>query len=66
MSRLAQPSRPQPSTKPTAASSSNNNTTSSLPAADSEQCPICKSTRYLNPSLRFLVNPECYHKLCAS
>ncbi|KAI7244771.1 hypothetical protein KC352_g14455, partial [Hortaea werneckii] len=54
MSRLAQPSRPQPSTKPTAASS--NTTTSPLPAADSEQCPICKSTRYLNPSLRFLVN----------
>ncbi|GAB1730187.1 hypothetical protein NU195Hw_g7492t1 [Hortaea werneckii] len=64
MSRLAQPSRPQPSTNPTTTSS--NNTTSSLPAADSEQCPICKSTRYLNPSLRFLVNPECYHKLCAS
>ncbi|KAI6910497.1 CDK-activating kinase assembly factor [Hortaea werneckii] len=63
MSRLAQPSRPQPSTKPTASS---NTTTSTLPAADSEQCPICKSTRYLNPSLRFLVNPECYHKLCAS
>ncbi|GAB1743807.1 hypothetical protein NU219Hw_g726t1 [Hortaea werneckii] len=66
MSRLAQSSRPQPSTKPTAASSTSNTTTSTLPAADSEQCPICKSTRYLNPSLRFLVNPECYHKLCAS
>lgn len=64
MSRLAQTSRPQPSTKPTASTSTT--TTSSVPAADSEQCPICKSTRYLNPSLRFLVNPECYHKLCAS
>ncbi|KAF2726172.1 CDK-activating kinase assembly factor [Polychaeton citri CBS 116435] len=31
-----------------------------------EICPVCKSSRYLNPNLRFLVNPECYHKMCAS
>ncbi|OQO03883.1 hypothetical protein B0A48_10524 [Cryoendolithus antarcticus] len=31
-----------------------------------ETCPVCKSSRYLNPSLRFLVNPECYHKMCES
>lgn len=29
-------------------------------------CPVCKSSRYLNPELRFLVNPECYHKMCTS
>ncbi|KAK0347297.1 TFIIH/NER complex subunit [Friedmanniomyces endolithicus] len=29
-------------------------------------CPVCKSARYMNPSLRFLVNPECYHKMCES
>lgn len=29
-------------------------------------CPVCKSSRYLNPSMRFLVNPECYHKMCVS
>uniref|UniRef100_A0A060TDJ4 RNA polymerase II transcription factor B subunit 3 n=1 Tax=Blastobotrys adeninivorans TaxID=409370 RepID=A0A060TDJ4_BLAAD len=29
-------------------------------------CPICKSSRYLNPNMRFLVNPECYHKMCES
>ncbi|KAL8857286.1 MAG: hypothetical protein Q9178_006212 [Gyalolechia marmorata] len=29
-------------------------------------CPVCKSTRYLNPEMRFLVNPECYHKMCVS
>jgi CDK-activating kinase assembly factor MAT1 len=29
-------------------------------------CPVCKSSRYLNPDLRFLVNPECYHKMCTS
>ena len=29
-------------------------------------CPVCKSSRYLNPNMRFLVNPECYHKMCES
>lgn len=29
-------------------------------------CPVCKSSRYLNPTMRFLVNPECYHKMCES
>ncbi|KAK1837160.1 CDK-activating kinase assembly factor MAT1-domain-containing protein [Podospora conica] len=27
-------------------------------------CPICKTTRYLNPDLEFLINPECYHSMC--
>ncbi|KAI9818709.1 MAG: TFIIH/NER complex subunit [Thelocarpon impressellum] len=34
--------------------------------ASSDVCPVCKSSRYLNPSMRFLVNPECYHKMCES
>ncbi|KAI9807947.1 MAG: hypothetical protein M1825_005253 [Sarcosagium campestre] len=29
-------------------------------------CPVCKSSRYLNPNMRFLINPECYHKMCES
>jgi CDK-activating kinase assembly factor MAT1 len=29
-------------------------------------CPVCKSNRYLNPSLEFLINPECYHKMCST
>ncbi|KAK8217573.1 TFIIH/NER complex subunit [Zalaria obscura] len=29
-------------------------------------CPVCKSSRYLNKSMQFLVNPECYHKMCES
>lgn len=33
---------------------------------DGDVCPICKSSRYLNPDMRFLVNPECYHKMCES
>lgn len=28
-----------------------------------DQCPICKSDRYLNPKLRLLVSSECYHKM---
>ncbi|OJD17470.1 CDK-activating kinase assembly factor MAT1 [Emergomyces pasteurianus Ep9510] len=35
-------------------------------ATDPEVCPVCKSSRYLNPDMRFLINPECYHKMCES
>ncbi len=35
-------------------------------AGQDEICPVCKSSRYLTPSLRFLINPECYHKMCES
>lgn len=30
-----------------------------------DQCPVCKSDRYLNPKLRLLVS-SCYHKMYAS
>ncbi|KAI5370475.1 putative Zinc finger, RING-type, cdk-activating kinase assembly factor MAT1/Tfb3 [Septoria linicola] len=33
---------------------------------DGDICPVCKSSRYLNAQLRFLVNPACYHKMCES
>jgi CDK-activating kinase assembly factor MAT1 len=26
-------------------------------------CPLCKSTKYLNPKMVLLVSP-CYHRLC--
>ncbi|CCC67351.1 hypothetical protein NCAS_0A07930 [Naumovozyma castellii] len=29
-----------------------------------DTCPICKTDRYLSPDVKFLVNPECYHKIC--
>jgi CDK-activating kinase assembly factor MAT1 len=32
-------------------------------ASVDDRCPVCKSDKYLNPNLKFLVNPECYHKL---
>jgi len=31
-----------------------------------EICKVCKTSRYLNPNMRFLVNPECYHRMCES
>lgn len=34
--------------------------------AELEKCPVCASDRYLNPNMKFLVNPECYHKMCES
>ncbi|MCJ1455013.1 TFIIH/NER complex subunit [Mycoblastus sanguinarius] len=36
------------------------------PGDEDDICPVCKSSRYLNPNMRFLVNPECYHKMCES
>ncbi|KAL8942065.1 MAG: hypothetical protein Q9216_001877 [Gyalolechia sp. 2 TL-2023] len=36
------------------------------PGDNDDICPVCKSSRYLNPNMRFLVNPECYHKMCES
>jgi len=31
-----------------------------------EICPVCKSSRYLNATLVFKMNPECYHTICQS
>lgn len=29
-------------------------------------CPICKTDKYLNSNMVFLINTECYHKMCDS
>lgn len=29
-------------------------------------CPICKTDKYLSPNMIFLINPECYHRICGS
>ncbi|KFH44442.1 RNA polymerase II transcription factor B subunit-like protein [Hapsidospora chrysogenum ATCC 11550] len=29
-----------------------------------ETCPVCKTTRYFNKDMEFLINPECYHRMC--
>lgn len=31
-----------------------------------DMCPICKTDKYLSPNMNFLINPECYHKICES
>ncbi|ODV89656.1 hypothetical protein CANCADRAFT_4280 [Tortispora caseinolytica NRRL Y-17796] len=33
---------------------------------DEDTCYVCKSSRYLNPEMRFLINTECYHKMCSN
>lgn len=35
-------------------------------SSESDQCPVCKSDRYLNPKLRLLVSSQCYDKMCES
>ena len=29
-------------------------------------CPVCKTMRYLNKDMEFLINPECYHPMCST
>jgi CDK-activating kinase assembly factor MAT1 len=29
-------------------------------------CPVCKTIRYLNKDMEFLINPECYHSMCVN
>lgn len=31
-----------------------------------DMCPICKTDKYLSPNMKFLINPECYHRMCES
>ncbi|CAN3354759.1 RNA polymerase II transcription factor B subunit 3 [Diutina catenulata] len=33
---------------------------------NNDMCPICRTDRYLSPNMTFLINPECYHKICES
>lgn len=34
------------------------------PGEDDETCPVCKTTRYFNKDMEFLIHPECYHRMC--
>lgn len=36
----------------------------SAPTDQDETCPVCKTTRYFNKDMEFLINPECYHRMC--
>ncbi|KAI2604457.1 CDK-activating kinase assembly factor MAT1-domain-containing protein [Hypoxylon fragiforme] len=35
-------------------------------AIPNDFCPVCKRVRYLNADMEFLINPECYHPMCAN
>ncbi|KAK4188516.1 hypothetical protein QBC35DRAFT_496100 [Podospora australis] len=40
---------------------------SALPTLSSDDmCPVCKTIRYLNKDMEFLINPECYHSMCVA
>lgn len=34
--------------------------------ATDDMCPVCKTIRYLNKDMEFLINPECYHPMCSN
>ncbi|KAK3945422.1 CDK-activating kinase assembly factor MAT1-domain-containing protein [Diplogelasinospora grovesii] len=38
-----------------------------LPALSSDDmCPVCKTIRYLNKDMEFLIHPDCYHSMCSN
>ncbi|KAK4454823.1 RNA polymerase II transcription factor B subunit 3 [Podospora aff. communis PSN243] len=39
---------------------------SSVPLSTDDMCPVCKTIRYLNKDMEFLINPECYHSMCSN
>ncbi|KAK0633049.1 CDK-activating kinase assembly factor MAT1-domain-containing protein [Immersiella caudata] len=41
-------------------------TASSLPISIDDMCPVCKTMRYLNKDMEFLINTECYHSMCSN
>jgi hypothetical protein len=36
----------------------------SLSSVAADQCPSCHTTKATNPTIRFKVNPKCYHRIC--
>lgn len=64
MSRKAAPG---PRTAVGAGTTTSITSSSALPALSSDDmCPVCKTIRYLNKDMEFLINPECYHSMCSS
>lgn len=35
-----------------------------LSSVAADQCPSCHTTKATNPTIRFKVNPKCYHRIC--
>jgi CDK-activating kinase assembly factor MAT1 len=53
---------PTISTALSRAPASTSDATNALPT---DFCPVCKRVRYLNTSMKFQINPECYHAMCS-
>ncbi|KAJ2898081.1 putative cdk-activating kinase assembly factor mat1 protein [Zalerion maritima] len=51
---------------PTTAAAAVTETTPNGPSSTNsdEMCPVCKTLRYLNKDMLFLISPECYHPMC--
>ncbi|KAK4105352.1 CDK-activating kinase assembly factor [Parathielavia hyrcaniae] len=60
-------SRRAPPGARTGAAGSGSTSSSALAAINTEDmCPVCKTIRYLNKDMEFLINPECYHSMCSN
>ncbi|KAK4195115.1 putative RNA polymerase II transcription factor B subunit [Triangularia verruculosa] len=59
--------RPPTGTRPGGVLPAPTTTASGLPTLSSDDmCPVCKTIRYLNRDMEFLINPECYHSMCSA
>ncbi|KAK3694692.1 CDK-activating kinase assembly factor MAT1-domain-containing protein [Podospora appendiculata] len=46
---------------------SGSTTSAALPGLSSDDmCPVCKTIRYLNKDMEFLIHPDCYHFMCSN
>jgi CDK-activating kinase assembly factor MAT1 len=60
-------SRKAPPGPRTAGAGAGSTSSSTLPVISSDDmCPVCKTIRYLNKDMEFLINPECYHTMCVN
>ncbi|KAK1757406.1 hypothetical protein QBC47DRAFT_411528 [Echria macrotheca] len=50
--------------QPVGGATTTTTTTSTISTED--MCPVCKTIRYLNKDMEFLINPECYHSMCSN
>jgi CDK-activating kinase assembly factor MAT1 len=49
------------------AAAGSSSSSSAVPTISTEDmCPVCKTIRYLNKDMEFLINPECYHSMCSN
>ncbi len=59
--------RPPGGARSMAAGTNGTSTASAIPVINTEDmCPVCKTIRYLNKDMEFLINPECYHSMCSN